>query len=266
MFQFKKFSINQENCAMKICTDACIFGGYVDSLESKSILDIGTGTGLLSLMLAQRTDKIVENNLINFTQKPKITAIEIEKNAFLTAKQNFENSIYTDRLSVFHSSIQDFSESYISNYPSTFQPFDHIISNPPFFLHQSKTKDNSKNLALHSEALSFDELLNSIDKLLSESGKCDILLPAFETDIFIKKAKDYNLIAQKKLIIYTRKEQGIFRVITRFKKTNFDKKESKKIHEDNFIIYKSKNEKDIELNRGYTNQFVDLLKDFYIIF
>ncbi len=258
MFQFKKFSINQENCAMKICTDACIFGGYIDISESKAILDIGTGTGLLSLMVAQRTDKIS----VSSKEKTTITAIEIEENAFLAAKQNFENSIYTDRLSLFHSSIQYFAENYTSN----FSFFDHIISNPPFFLHQSKTKNDSKNLALHSEALSFDDLLNSIDKLLSENGKCDILLPAFEMDIFIKKAKNYNLLPQKKLLIYTRKEQGIFRVITRFKRSNFEENEQNELLETNFIIYKSKNEKDIESNRGYTDEFVELLKDFYLIF
>lgn len=253
MFKFKKFSINQENCAMKICTDACIFGGYVDISESKSILDIGTGTGLLALMIAQRTD----NNL----EKPNITAVEIEPNAFLASKENFERSDYKDRLSIFHHSIQDFSGQYFSgNYSST---FDHIISNPPFFLHQSKTKNNSKNLALHSEALSFDELLSSIDKLLSEDGKCDILLPAFEMDIFIKKAEKYNLFPQKKLNIYTRKEQQIFRIITRFKRNNT---ENNQAVENNFIIYKSKNEKNIELNRGYTEQFIELLRDFYIIF
>ncbi|AFM05833.1 putative O-methyltransferase [Bernardetia litoralis DSM 6794] len=248
MFEFKKFSINQENCAMKICTDACIFGGYINVSQSKSILDIGTGTGLLSLMIAQRTEKTL--------QKPNITAVEIEKDAFLTAKQNFENSIYTDRLTIFNQSIQDFSENHFST-------FDHIISNPPFFLHQSKTKNNSKNLALHSEALSFDDLLKSIDKLLSKNGKCDILLPAFEMDIFIKKAKKYSLFPQKKLIIYTRKEKEIFRVIIRFEKKNTQNKE---IIENNFIIYKSKGEKDIELNRGYTEQFIELLRDFYIIF
>lgn len=254
MFEFKNFSIDQENCAMKICTDACIFGGYVDISESKSILDIGTGTGLLSLMLAQRTD----NNSVSDKEKAKITAIEIEQNAFLTAKQNFERSKYEDRLKIFHDSIQDFSKKV-----SFKNSFDHIISNPPFFLHQSKTKDTSKNLALHSEALSFNDLLFAIDKLLSQNGKCDILLPKFEMDIFIKKAAEYNLFSQKKLMIYTRKEQGIFRVITRFERIN---NSENKITEDNFIIYKSKNETDTELNRGYTDDFVELLRDFYIIF
>jgi tRNA1Val (adenine37-N6)-methyltransferase len=252
MFKFKKFSINQENCAMKICTDACIFGGYVDISESKSILDIGTGTGLLALMLAQRSD----SNSDNFSKKPTITAVEIEKEAFLAAKENFERSSYKDRLKIQHTSIQDFSATYFST-------FDHIISNPPFFLHQSKTKDNSKNLALHSEALSFDELVESIDKLLSENGKCDILLPAFEMDIFSRKAEKYKLFPQKKSTIYTRKEQGIFRMIVRFGRDNFDKN---KIEEENFVIYKSKNEEDSSLNRGYTDEFVTLLRDFYIIF
>ncbi|PIY07502.1 MAG: methyltransferase, partial [Flexibacter sp. CG_4_10_14_3_um_filter_32_15] len=190
MFQFKKFSIDQENCAMKICTDACVFGGYIDISESKSILDIGTGTGLLSLMLAQRSD----------TKNPKITAVEIEKEAFLAAKGNFERSSYKGRLEIFNLSIQDFSKSFSQEFSDKDNlRFDHIISNPPFFLHQSKTKNTSKNLALHSEALSFDDLLKSIDKLLSQNGKCDILLPAFEMDIFIKKAENYKLFPQKKL-------------------------------------------------------------------
>ncbi len=256
MFRFKKFSVSQENCAMKICTDACIFGSYIDISESKSILDIGTGTGLLSLMLAQRT----ANNLPNSGKETNITAIEIEKNAFLTAKSNFENSIYGNRLHAIHSSIQDFSKT-------SFSTFDHIISNPPFFLHQSKTKNNSKNIALHSEALSFDDLLNSIDKLLSKDGKCDILLPAYEMTVFRKKAENYNLFPQKKLNIYTRKEQEVFRIITRFERKNTKEyKGEKKITESNLIIYKSKTEKDIDLNRGYTEEFIEYLRDFYIIF
>lgn len=241
---------------MKICTDACIFGGYVAISESKSILDIGTGTGLLALMLAQRS----ETHSAIFSEKPKITAVEIEKEAYLAAKENFERSSYKNRLEIFNQSIQDFSENHLTK-------FDHIISNPPFFLHQSKTQNNSKNLALHSEALSFDELLNSINTLLSQNGKCDILLPAFEMDIFIKKAEKYNLSPQKKLNIYTRKEQGIFRMIVQFKRPNFDKNEDKnKMEEENFVIYKSKGEKDIDLNRGYTDEFVNLLREFYIIF
>ena len=238
---------------MKICTDACIFGGYVDISESQSILDIGTGTGLLALMVAQRSDCNFGNDS-NSNGKPIITAVEIEENAFLTAKQNFENSIYKDRLKAFNSSIQDFF---------SVSTFDHIISNPPFFLHQSKTKDNSKNLALHSEALSFDELLKSIDNLLSANGKCDVLLPAFEMDIFIKKAEKYKLFPEKKVNIYNRKELGIFRMIVRLRRKN---KLESNFTEKDFIIYKSKNEKETELNRGYTNQFVELLRDFYIIF
>ncbi len=258
MFKFKKFSINQENCAMKICTDACIFGGYIDISESKSILDIGTGTGLLSLMLAQRTDAYSNNDLNGNKydeKKPNITAVEIEKNAFLVAKQNFESSIYRNRLNIWNASIQDYTQNFDENL------FDHIVSNPPFFLYQSETKNNSKNLALHSAALSFDELLYSVDSLLSENGKCDILLPAYEMDVFSRKAKDYNLFSQKKLYIYTRKEQGVFRVIVRFVRNRFDA-----IVEENFVIYKSKGEKNSELYRGYTEQFVQLLREFYIIF
>ncbi|WP_338764006.1 methyltransferase [Bernardetia sp. ABR2-2B] len=255
MFQFKKFGINQDNCAMKICTDACIFGGYIDISESKTILDIGTGTGLLSLMIAQRTDNVSSN----FIQKPIITAIEIEKNAFWAAQNNFENSNYTSRLKIYHTSIQEFSKN-------TSSTFDHIISNPPFFLHQSKTKNVSKNLALHSEALSFDELIDAIEKLLSQDGKCDILLPAYEMDIFIKKAKLKNLFVKKRLNVYTRKEKSIFRVITRFERHKFEEDKENENSISNFVIYKSKNEKDIHLNRGYTDEFVNLLKDFYLIF
>ncbi|WP_291727382.1 tRNA1(Val) (adenine(37)-N6)-methyltransferase [Bernardetia sp.] len=248
IFQFKKFSINQEDCAMKICTDACIFGACIDISESESILDIGTGTGLLSLMIAQRT----ENN----PNPSQITAIEIEENAFLRAKENFENSDYRKRLSIFNFAIQDFSKN-------TTLEYEHIISNPPFFLHQQKTENTSKNLALHSEALSFDELLVAIQKLLSTSGKCDILLPAFEMDIFIKKAEQYGLFPQRKLNILNRKEDmdKIFRVITRFRRT-----QNEVVEEKTFVIYKSKEEKNIELNRGYTDEFVELLKDFYLIF
>ncbi|MCR6638684.1 MAG: methyltransferase [Sporocytophaga sp.] len=121
-FRFKQFQVNQEKTGMKVCTDSCIFGAYIDPGGAQTILDIGSGTGLLSLMMAQKTNA-------------EINAVEIDDDASLQSEENFKNSKWSDRLYIFKSPIQEFSAAATKKY-------DLIISNPPFF-HQSFTLTQS---------------------------------------------------------------------------------------------------------------------------
>ena len=144
-FKFKQFTIDQDQCAMKVCTDSCLFGAWVaEYLEQeknslKTILDIGTGTGLLSLMLAQKTTA-------------NIDAVEIEEAASLQASNNFLASPWNNRLQVYHAPIQLFKPIHPKSYVF-------IICNPPFYENNLKTDNQLKNLALHSEALSLANLI-----------------------------------------------------------------------------------------------------------
>ena len=229
-FSFKKFTIHQDQTAMKVTTDACILGAYTNVKKVKRILDIGTGTGLLSLMLSQRGTA-------------KIDAIEIDENAYNQAVVNVNNSIYKDEVTIYNSSIQDFI---------TFNPYDLIISNPPFFQNHLKSETVSRNNSLHTDTLSFENLLSSVLRLLLPNGTFVVLLPMYESSIFEQLAIPQGLYPQKKLMIRHRKGSKILRIITTFGRL---KKEI--INEE--LIIKNPDE-------SYTPDFQKLLKDYYLAF
>jgi tRNA1Val (adenine37-N6)-methyltransferase len=157
-FQFKQFSINDSNCAMKIGTDGCLLGAWADVDGSASILDIGTGSGVIALMLAQRS-------------KALITAVEIDKDAYLQAAENFAKSPWQRRLTVVHSSIQE--------YIKVCEPkYDLIVCCPPYFINSLKTNDKKRRLARHTDSLSFGELLSGSLRLLAQQGIFSTILPS----------------------------------------------------------------------------------------
>ncbi len=157
-FQFKQFRIDQEKCGMKVCTDSCLFGAWITiPSTTKTILDIGTGTGLLSLMLAQKT-------------KASITGIEIDDGAFEQTISNFKNSRWNDKLTIVQGDVR--------TYPFN-QKFDFIVCNPPFFKDKIISFSQAEKIAKHSTHLSLEELFISIDRLLNENGKCALLFPFF---------------------------------------------------------------------------------------
>lgn len=229
-FTFKQFTIQQDQTAMKVTTDACILGAYTDVKETKNILDIGTGTGLLSLMLAQRSDA-------------SINAIEINEDAYNQAVSNINDSIFKDKITVHNSLIQNFI---IEN------NYDLIISNPPFFKNHLKAETVARNNSIHTDTLSFEDLLTSVLRLLSPNGTFVVLLPPYESVIFEEISKGKGLYAQKKLTIKHRKESKILRIITTFGRI---KKEI--INEE--LIIKNPDE-------SYTPDFQNLLKDYYLAF
>lgn len=160
-FQFKHFTIHQERCAMKVCTDACLFGAWVGNnverykLGVERILDIGAGTGLLSLMLAQKTTALID-------------AIELDEHTAEQAAENFEATAWKERLQVIQGD---------ARLVHLGRKYDLVISNPPFFENDLKTEDSRRNIALHSDSLSLEELLTVIKKNLAENGRFAVLLP-----------------------------------------------------------------------------------------
>jgi tRNA1Val (adenine37-N6)-methyltransferase len=229
-FTFKQFTIHQDLTAMKVTTDACILGAYTDGQGATTILDIGTGTGLLSLMLAQRSNA-------------KIDAIEINENAYNQAVVNVNESIFNDKISVYKTSIQDFE---------TDKRYNLIISNPPFFQNHLKSENESRNNSLHTDTLSFEDLLNSVLRLLSPNGTFVVLLPLHESSVFEQLSILQELYPQKKLTIRHQKGSKILRIITTFGRIKIEI-----INEE--LIIKNPDE-------SYTPDFQGLLKDYYLIF
>lgn len=207
-FQFKQFKVQQQFCAMKVSTDACIFGAAVakqfadtallDKTEKASYLDIGTGTGLLSLMLAQKSTA-------------EIDAVEMDLAAHGQAKNNFDASHFKQRLRIFHTDILLFT---------TGKKYDGIVCNPPFFEGDLQSPDNQKNAAKHATTLTLKQLLKVADSLLIENGVLAILLPYHRTEEFIKEAIERQFFLKEKILLRHTSAHPYFRAILFLSKTN----------------------------------------------
>jgi tRNA1Val (adenine37-N6)-methyltransferase len=174
-FKFKQFSVAQDKCAMKIGTDGVLLGAWV-SLDTapKTILDIGAGTGVIALQLAQRS--LAET----------IDAIEIDADAYEQCTDNFENSPWSDRLFCYHASIQEFVSEIQEKY-------DLIVSNPPFYTENFKTENRARNTARFIDALPFEHLVVSAAHLLSPDGIFAVILPKKQEENFIEIAAKSNI-------------------------------------------------------------------------
>jgi tRNA1Val (adenine37-N6)-methyltransferase len=233
MFQFKQFSVNQDQTAMKVGTDGVILGAWcpIDN-NPKSILDIGTGTGLIALMLAQRTDA------------KQINAFDVDENAFEQATENFENSPFADRLYCFHAGLDEFIEEPEDEY-------DLIVSNPPFFAEDFKSTDNGRNLARFLDAMPFEQLLEAADLLLSENGVFAVIIPYKEEENFIALAADFELYPIKITRVRGAFTTPIIRCLLAFKRF-----EMPVTIADEIVIEISRHE--------YTDEYIELTKDFYL--
>ena len=178
-FQFKQFTVQQDRCAMKVCTDACVFGAWAGSPEAARILDIGTGTGLLSLMAAQRN------------QVARIDAVEIDSAAAEQARENIANSPFAGRITVHQSPIQCFEPRYL---------YDTILVNPPFFQSDLRSPDARVNQAHHAESLTFSELLTAVVRFLGVGGTWHVLLPPEESVTLAGMALERGWIKHLSLI------------------------------------------------------------------
>ncbi len=231
-FKFKQFTIQQDQCAMKIGTDGVLLGAWV-SLENnpESILDIGAGTGIISLQLAQRSDAHT------------IEAIEINPEAFEQCVDNFEVSFWGDRLFCYHTSAQEFADEIDDSY-------DLIISNPPFYSEDFKSTNKTRDVARFTDALPFNQLLKTASSLLSERGIFALILPYKEKNNFISLASKVGLYPKRSCCVRGTATSEIKRSLLEF---SFQK---------NVI----KNEElTIEITRhNYTKEYIALVKDFYL--
>lgn len=234
-FRFKQFTVRQDQCAMKVCTDACVLGAWADVEDADRILDIGAGTGLLSLMVAQRNSYAM------------IDAVEIDAEAFYQAGENVEQSPFHDRITLFHSAVQEFVSDH---------QYDVVITNPPFFQSDLLSPIDKKNIAHHAKSLDFSELLAAIDRLTKPEGKVNVLFPVEEANQFIEKAESAGWILTRKLTLFHQEDKKAFRVLMLFRRAEF----AHNVHvESDLYIY----EKD-----GVTHdpRFKKLLKAFYLKF
>ena len=228
--------MHQEHTAMKVCTDACLFGAWsaadAQIQSAKKILDIGSGTGLLSLMLAQQSNA-------------HITAIEIEDGAFEQTKTNFELSPWKNILDAIHCSIQDYASKNKANL------FDCIITNPPFYEGDLNSPDNAKNLAAHSTALPWDALAEAAASLLQENGAWYVLVPTLRAYTMQKFAMNYGLQLSQECFMYNDAKHLPIRAMLKFVK------QKEATIQRNKIVIKN-------ADQSYTNEFVNYLKDYYL--
>lgn len=236
LFKFKKFTVNQDKTAMKVGTDAVLLGAWV-SLKNNpdSILDIGSGTGVLALMLAQRSNAIT------------IDAVEVDESAYEQTVENFEESDWADKLFCYNASFQNFVLEMVEED----EQYELIISNPPFYTDDFKTDNQSRNKARFTSSLSFEELLNGVSKLLSENGTFSVVIPFKEEVSFVKSAKKYNLFLNRVCRVKGTPKSEIKRSLLEFSLTKKEIKEEKELV--------------IELERHqYTKEYIDLTKNFYL--
>ena len=233
MFKFKQFAINQDRCAMKIGTDAVLLGAWcpIDN-NPKSILDIGAGTGILALMLAQRTNA------------DQIDALEIDEEAYEQCVENFEASAWADKLFCYHAGLDEFVDEPEDEY-------DLIISNPPFYSEDFKTENEQRDLARFQDAMPFEDLIEAADLLLSENGLFAVVIPYKEEERFIDLCAEYELYPVKATRVKGSYKTPIIRSLLAFKRY-----ELSVLTADELVV---------EINRHeYTDDYINLTQDFYL--
>lgn len=233
IFKFKQFSVNQDQTAMKIGTDGVLLGAWTPIENNpKSVLDIGTGTGIIALMLAQRSDA------------EQIDALEIDESAYEQAVENFENSPWGDRLFCFHAGLDEFIDDPEDEY-------DLIVSNPPFFSEEYRSENEQRDLARFQGAMPFEELVEAAVLLLSENGIFSVIIPFNEEDRFIELCAEAELFPIKVTRVKGTPNSKIIRSLLAFKRY-----ELSVLTADELVIEISRHE--------YTPEYISLTKDFYL--
>lgn len=231
MFHFKQFSIDDSCCAMKIGTDGVLLGAWTDVDGAKKVLDVGTGSGLIALMMAQKTVNAI------------ITGIDIDEQAILQARDNVSRSIWKDRLSVMSC---DF------NNPIELkdQKFDLIVSNPPFFSEDIRSSDEKRDKARNTESLPISNLINNSDTLLDENGRLTLVMPPELATLIIGEAAMHSLFLTKRCDVYTKPDIPAKRTLLEFSRM------IKQTERTSLSIYD---------NEGtYSSSFKQLTQDFYL--
>jgi tRNA1Val (adenine37-N6)-methyltransferase len=231
-FSFKQFTIYQDQCAFKVGTDGVLLGAAADISEANHILDIGTGTGLIALMLAQRCEA-------------EIVAIEPDHDSFVQACSNISQSKWKDRIKVVNSSLQDFDPGSLG--------FDLIVTNPPFFSDSLKNPDKGKAAGRHNDSLKNEDLLKGANRLLATVGRLQVIMPYVEGLVFIAEAQEHGLYCNNILKIKPLPTSEIRRLILTFSK------KKQKVSEKFLTIEHGQ-------RHDFTEEYKNLTKDFYLKF
>lgn len=230
IFHFKRFSVHHDRCTMKVGTDAVLLGAWANTTGIKRILDIGTGSGVIALMLAQRTD---ENTFID--------AIEIEKNDAEQARENVINSPWPDKIAVHQASFQEFASAY---------QYDLIVSNPPYFIKSLLPPSQGRATARHANDLTFEELIVHASRLLKPDGRIAVILPVVEGNIFKSIANESQLHLLRETAFFSKKEKPQERWLLEFGKVE------QPVTSDQLVLYEGSDVK--------TKDYLNLTKDFYL--
>ena len=230
-FQFKQFKIYQNDTAFKVGTDGVLLGAWVSCSDSERILDIGTGTGLIAIMLAQRA-------------KAKITGLEISENAYKLLFKNVENCKWNNRISIKNISFQEYAKM-------TSEKFDLIVSNPPFFSNSLKPTNINLKTAKHTDLLPFSELIDGVVKLLTNKGMFAIILPSDIAVQFIDLCEENKLYCSKEILVKPNINKKPKRVLMEFRKNK-----KNKVSEILTI--------ETQERHKYTNEYKELIKDYLI--
>ena len=231
-FNFKQFKIHHEQ-SFKVGTDGVLLASWVDVGEKETILDIGSGSGLIPLILAQRN------------KKAQIIGVEIDSLSYEESIKNVAESPWKDRVHIHHNTIQNFSTN-------TEQFYDLIISNPPFFNNAVKSANKQKAVARHTDKLPFQDIINVADKHLTATGSLAVILPNVEGELFISQAEQNSLFLTKKIEVRSKKDKPVERLLMEFSKV----KQELQIEE--LVIQ-------FEERNHFTPDYIKLTKDFYTI-
>lgn len=231
VFRFKQFSVDQQGCAMKINTDGVLLGALVDVTQANHILDIGTGTGVIAMMLAQRNASSL------------VDAVEIDEEAFLRAGLNFESSPFADRLSIYKGSFEELKSE---------KKYDLMVSNPPFYTNSLHNPDDRKRLARHTDIGFFEKLLSYGQCCLTEIGSLVLILPYELSLEIIDRAISYGLYLSRRINVYSFLHGECVRSIITLDRNKCIAQEH------DFVIYKEKG--------IYSELYRDVLKPFFLAF
>ncbi len=231
-FYFKQFTVQQDRCAMKIGTDGVLLGAWAEVTGARQVLDIGTGSGVIALMLAQRAEKAL------------IHAVEVDEDAYGQACENVQAAPWAGRMSVFHAAIQDYVQT-------SGQQYDLIVSNPPFFSGGTFSASQDRNSVRHTVKLPHGDLLQAVRKLLSPEGSFCVILPLIEGLRFAELAQDYHLFCTKITEVRPKADKPVERLLMQFQRN------SRPLLKDSLVVQH-------EERNDWTEEYIKLTGAFYL--
>jgi tRNA1Val (adenine37-N6)-methyltransferase len=232
-FRFKQFNVDDTLCGMKVGMDAVLLGAWTNVNNAEKILDIGTGTAIIALMLAQRSASFIDG-------------VEIDEAACNQAAINVSNSLWSKRINIFHTSIQDY-------WKSSSLEYDLIVSNPPYFINSYKAPSEKRTTARHADSLTHEDIIKAVSALLNPAGRLCLILPFNESLIFKQKAIEHYLYCNKLTFVKPRADKNANRVLM-----EFSFKEEPAV-ENELIIEESQ-------RHHYTSDYKFLTRDYYLAF